>query len=221
MSTRSSVAITQLLGRWSAGDREAAAVVLPLVYDELRRIAAGRFRRERPDHTLQATAVVHEAFLRLSEQQGLRWESRCHFYSLASHLMRRILVDHARRHNSAKRGAGVRQVPLTGIVDAVPGEAGGGPDLPDLLALDAALTRLERFDRRQAAVVEMRFYGGLTVEEVAVCLEVSPETVWREWRRARAWLRCELAPAERRPRGGASAGAVGPAPATAGRGTAT
>ena len=184
-------AITELLRQWSSGDRKAAEEVLPLVYDELRRIAASQLRQERSEHTLQATAIVHEAYLRLSEQTSLRWLSRTHFYAFAAHLIRRILVDHARTRNRAKRGGEMQRITMAEIEElADPGES------PDLMALDDALTALEELDPRKAAVVELRFFAGLSIEETAAQLGVSPETVGREWRRAKAWLYHQLHPAE-------------------------
>jgi RNA polymerase sigma factor (TIGR02999 family) len=184
-------AVTELLQRWSSGDREAAEEVLPLVYDELRRIAAGQLRQERSEHTLQATAIVHEAYLRLSEQSSLRWPSRTHFYAFAAHLIRRILVDHARARNRAKRGGELQRISVAEI-DAL---AGAG-ESPDLEALDDALTALEARDPRMALVVELRFFAGLSIEETATQLGISPKTVVREWGRAKAWLYKELHPAE-------------------------
>lgn len=182
--------ITLLLQRWSAGDRDAAARVLPLVYDELRRIASEQFGRERSGHTLQATAVVNEAYLRLAGQRGLSWPSRAHFFAFAAHLMRRVLVDYARHRNRDKRGGHWERVTL----------AEAGAVLPrmgtDLEALDQALDRLGNLDAQKAAVVEMRFFGGLTLEETAEQLGVSPETVSRQWRRAKAWLSTQLQPRE-------------------------
>ena len=186
--------VTELLQRWSTGDREAAERVLPLVYDELRRMAAKQLRLERGEHTLQATAIVHEAYLRLAEQGGFRWPSREHFFAFAAHLMRRILVDHARQRNRAKRGGHSRQVTLAEIEEL------GGLRLapgPDLVALDEALTRLEALDPRKAAIVELRFFSGMSLGETAAQLGVSAETVGREWRRARAWLYDALRPEER------------------------
>jgi len=180
--------ITKWLQQWSVGDREAAEQVLPLVYDELRRIAAAQLRRERGEHTMQATAIVHEAYLRLSEQDGLRWPSRAHFFAFAAHLIRRILVDHARLRKRAKRGGDLQRVTL-----AEAGELALGRS-PDLVAVDDALSALEALDPRKAAVVELRFFAGLSLEETAVQLGVSPETVSREWRRAKAWLYRELRP---------------------------
>jgi RNA polymerase sigma factor (TIGR02999 family) len=178
--------VTDLLQAWSAGDEEAATQVLPLVYEALRHIAIREFRRERRDHTLQATVLVHEAYLRLCELHGLSWESRSHFFAFAAHLIRRILVDHARRKNRGKHGGRVYRVTL-GEAEEV-----GSSRPPDLLALDEALSSLEVLDPRKAAVVELRFFGGLTLEETAAQLRVSPDTVSREWRRAKAWLYDEL-----------------------------
>lgn len=181
--------ITQLLQRWSEGDRQAADEILPLVYGELRRIAEGHFRKERPGHTLQPTALVHEAWLRLAKERGLQWQSRVQFFGLAAHLIRRILVDHARKHNRQKRGGGIQRVELEEAAEL----AAGRP--PELTALDDALERLAAVDPRKAKVVELRFFAGLDVAETAEVLGVSVETVKREWRRARAWLFDELAPA--------------------------
>jgi RNA polymerase sigma factor (TIGR02999 family) len=179
--------VTELLRKWSQGDEEAAAQVIPSLYDELRRLAAAQLRREQEGHTLQPTAIVHEAFLRLHGQAGLEWQNRRHFYGFAAHLIRRILVDHARQRQWAKRGGGLLRVEL--------GEAAAAAArTPDLLALDDALAGLEKLDPRKAAVVELRFFGGLSVEESAAYLGVSVETVGREWRRARAWLRHTLEP---------------------------
>jgi RNA polymerase sigma-70 factor (ECF subfamily) len=178
--------VTQLLQRWSDGERAAAARVLPLVYQELRRIASRQLRRERGDHTLQATALVHEAFLRLEAQEGLHWLSRDHFYAFASHLIRRILVDYARQRNRAKRGGVVTRCSLAEAEELALARS------PDLVALDDALSSLEAIDPRKAAVVELRFFAGLTLDETAAQLGVSAETVGREWRRAKAWLYREL-----------------------------
>ncbi len=184
--------ITKLLQTWSEGDQEAAERVLPLVYDELRHIASRQLRQEREGHTLQATAVVHEAYLRLQGQGGFEWPSRAHFFAFAAHLIRRILVDHARHRNRAKRGGGLERVTLAEAADLALERC------PDLVALDEALTCLESLDPRKAAVVELRFFAGLTLDETAQHLGVSPETVGREWRRARAWLYDQLQPVEGR-----------------------
>lgn len=174
--------ITQLLAQWSAGDPEATERVLPLVYDELHRIAERQLRQERDAHTLQATAIVHEAYLRLAGQAGLEWPSRAHFFAFSAHLIRRILVDYARRRNRAKRGGLSKQITLAEAAD-LPFEK-----RPDLIALNEALSDLEKVDPRKATVVELKFFAGLTLEEIAEQLRISPETVSREWRRARAWL---------------------------------
>lgn len=184
--------VTQLLQNWSSGNRGAAEQVLPLVYQELRRIAARQLRRERDDHTLEATALVHEAYMRLQGQEGFHWPSRAHFFAFAAHLIRRILVDHARNRNRAKRGGGWEKVTLAEAADLALSQS------PDLLALDEALTSLEAVDPRKAAVVELRFFAGLNLEETAAQLGVSPETVGREWRRAKAWLYSQLRPEEER-----------------------
>ena len=174
--------VTQLLARWSSGDQKAAERVLPLVYEELRRIAARQLRQERGDHTLQATAIVHEAYLRLTEQAGLEWPSRAHFFAFAAHLIRRILVDYARHRNRAKRGGPAEKITLVEVADLALEKS------PDLVALDEALSGLEKIDPRKATVVELKFFGGLTLEEISAQLGISTETVSREWRRARAWL---------------------------------
>lgn len=180
--------ITQLLARWSSGDQEAVEQVLPLVYEELRSIASRQLRRERSDHTLQPTAIVHEAYLRLVEQAGLDWPSRSHFYGFAARLIRRILVDHARHRNWAKRGGLVQKVTLVEAADLALEKN------PDIIDLDEALCSLEKVDPRKATVVELKFFGGLTLEEIAAHLAISSETVSREWRRARAWLYKALQP---------------------------
>jgi RNA polymerase sigma factor (TIGR02999 family) len=173
---------TQLLLAWTAGDRRALDQMLPLVYDELHRLASSYLSRERPDHTLQPTALVHEAFLRLINQREVDWRNRAQFLGVAAGLMRRILVNHARDRAAAKRGGERERVSLS-LVE-VPS---GGPDV-DLIALEDALERLAALDERKAKVVELRFFGGLSVEEVAEVLGVSRATVEREWSFARAWL---------------------------------
>jgi RNA polymerase sigma factor (TIGR02999 family) len=202
--TPESATLTQLLGRWSAGDRAAVGIALPRVYAELRRIAARELRRERPDHTLGATEIVHEAYLRLirdAGDAGLSWPSRNHFFAFASHLMRRILVDHARHRNRQRRGGGRELLTLSAAAQVDLAGLSGRPGMAnsDLLALDEALSRLAALDPQKATIVELRFFGGLTVEETAGQLGVSVETVGRHWRRARAWLYEELHPAEEHP----------------------
>jgi len=179
--------VTGLLKRWSAGDRQAQESLFPLVYEELRALAAASFRSERKDHTLQPTALVHEAYLRLIGQDRVAWQNRAHFFGIAAQMMRRILVDHARRKKARKRDAATFRVELAAQ------EEGAPVDLdPEILALDEALKELEALDPRQAQIVELRFFGGLTVEETAEVTAVGTATVKREWRTARAWLRREL-----------------------------
>lgn len=178
--------VTELLQAWSAGDDQAGAKVLSLVYEDLRLIARREFRRERRDHTLQATAAVHEAYLRLCQAHGLHWDNRTRFFAFAAHLIRRILVDHARQRQRAKRGGRSLRVTLEEAAEVTSSKP------PDLIALDGALSSLAELDQRKAAVVELRFFGGLTLEETAAYLGISSETVSREWRRAKAWLYAEL-----------------------------
>lgn len=182
----SEATITLLLKDWAAGDPAAAEEVIPLVYQELRRIAARQLQQERVTHTLQPTAIVHEAYLRLSGQGELAWPSRTHFYAFAGHLIRRILVDYARTRNCAKREGRYEKVTLDDAGDLALEKS------PDLVALDAALSDLEKVDPRKAAVVELRFFTGLSLEEIAGQLGVSLETVGRDWRRAKAWLYSRL-----------------------------
>ncbi len=176
---------SHLLAAWNDGDRAARDRLMQLVYNELRGVARAYMRRERSDHTLQATALVHEAYLRLAGGVAIEWKDRAHFFRAAAQAMRRILVDHTRSLKAAKRGQG-RKVVLeeTRLIS---------PSLDlDLLDLDGALGELEKLDERQARIVELRFFAGLTVEETATTLELSPATVKREWRTAKAWLRREL-----------------------------
>jgi RNA polymerase sigma factor (TIGR02999 family) len=177
--------VTALLAAWSNGDPAVGSTLMDAVYSELRRLARGYLRRERRDHSLPPTALVHEAYLKLVDQRRVRWQSRAHFFAIAAHVMRRVLVDHARAHGAAKRGAGAR-VPLQDIDASVE-----GPDI-EILALDAALDRLAAIDQRRSQLVELRFFGGLTVDETAVVLGVAPITVKRDWALARAWLYREL-----------------------------
>jgi RNA polymerase sigma factor (TIGR02999 family) len=178
--------ITALLLAWREGQPGALDRLLLLVYDDLRRQARRQLRRERSDHTLQPTALVHEAFLRLGGQGAARWQNRRQFFAVASQAMRRVLVDHARAHGAAKRGDGRTRVSLEEW-----SAAGAAPQV-DVLALDQALERLERIDPRQARVVELRYFGGLSAPEAAEVLEVSLATVNRDWAMARAWLFREL-----------------------------
>jgi len=174
--------ITMLLLAWSEGDREALDRLVPLVYGELRRLAQSYMRRERAGHTLQTTALIHEAFLRLIDAGQVRLESRTHFFAVASRLMRQILVDFARSRGYQKRGGGAEQVSLDEALVI------GQPPDEDLVALDEALAALAEVDERKARVVELRFFGGLTEAEMAETLKVSPETVRRDWRLAKSWL---------------------------------
>jgi RNA polymerase sigma factor (TIGR02999 family) len=178
--------VTRLLVAWSQGDEGALDTLLPLVYAELREMAHRYLGRERRDHTLQPTAVVHEAFLRLVKQRRVDWKNRSHFFAVAAQSMRRILVDHARARAADKRGGGQTLIAL----DAAP--SGETPRTVDLIALDDALGRLEKLDRAKASVVEMRFFGGLTIDETAEALGASPSTVKRDWTLARAFLYREL-----------------------------
>jgi RNA polymerase sigma-70 factor (ECF subfamily) len=177
--------VSGLLRAWGDGDRSALDRLTPIVYDELRRLARIYMRGERPGNSLQATALVNEAYMRLVDYKGMKWQNRAHFFAVSAQLMRRILVDHARRHNQ-KRGGGVRHVSLedTAVV--------AGDRSADLVALDDALEAMAIIDPRKVQVVEMRFFGGLTVEETAEVLKISPVTVKRDWNTAKAWLYREL-----------------------------
>jgi RNA polymerase sigma factor (TIGR02999 family) len=186
MSTLAESDITRLLHALSQGQREALDRLMPLVYDELLRIAHAQLRRERPGHTLSTTAVVHEAYLKLVNLREVDWQHRAHFFAVAARLMRRILIDYARTRKRAKRGGNVRQVPLDEALDVA-------VDRPERLEeLDAALARLEARNERQCRVVECRCFAGLSVEETAAALDVSAATVKRDWAFARAWLNREL-----------------------------
>ena len=178
--------VTALLGDWSRGDATALNQLLPVVYAELRRVAARQLRNERPNHTLQATALVHEVFIRLVDQRHVDWQNRAHFFGVAASVMRRILVDHARRHGARKRGDGVRCVSIDEANEVA------APDAMPVLALDQALGRLEHVDAELAKIVELRAFGGLTIDEAAHVLSVSPSTAKRDWRTAKAWLNREL-----------------------------
>jgi RNA polymerase sigma factor (TIGR02999 family) len=179
--------ITQLLIAWSDGRREALDDLMPIVYADLRRVAAGYMRREAAGHALQPTALVHEAYVRLVDQKQVKWRNRAHFFGVAAVLMRRILVDHARRRRAEKRGGDWERVTLAG--DEV---AADTHKEIDVLALDEALERLAEFDPQQARIVELRYFGGLTIEETAEIVGISAATVVREWTIAKAWLRADL-----------------------------
>ena len=187
--------VTGLLRAWSAGDRAALDRLTPLVYAELRRLARRRMHRERPDHTLQTTALVHEAYLRLVNAAAVDWQDRAHFFALSAQMMRRILVDAARARVAGKRGARFHRVNHSTAVnlDEIPDT--GNYRGEDLVALDEALSGLAQMNPRHARVIELRFFGGLTVEETASVLGISPQSVMRDWKIAKAWLKKELTPA--------------------------
>jgi RNA polymerase sigma-70 factor (ECF subfamily) len=184
--------VTQLLLAWGAGDRAAGERLLPAVYAELHRQAERAMRREGSDHTLQPTALVHEAYLRLVDQRRVAWRNRAQFFGIAAETMRRILVDHARGRLAAKRGAGAARVTLDDEAPIAGGAGGASADALDVLALHDALERLAALDEAQARVVELRYFGGLGIEETAEAMGISPATVKREWAVARGWLRREL-----------------------------
>ena len=186
MNTSQPSEITRILHAWNNGDKDAEEKLLPFVYAQLKRQAQILMSRERSDHTLQPTALVHEAFMRLSEESGIEWENRSHFYGIASHLMRQILIQHARRHAAAKRGNNV--VHFSVHDTQIPLEERAG----SIIALDEALARLSEIDERQAKIVEMRFFGGFTNEEIAESLGVTERTVIRIWKAAKFWLYREL-----------------------------
>lgn len=179
--------VTDLLIAWSDGRREALDDLMPLVYEDLRRVAAGYMRREALDHALQPTALVHEAYVRLIDQRQVKWRNRAHFFGVAAGMMRRILVDHARRRRAEKRGGGRERVTLEG--DEV---ASVGSKEIDVLSLHESLERLAAFDAQQERIVELRYFGGLTIDEAAEVIGISPATVVREWTIAKAWLRADL-----------------------------
>ena len=174
--------VTQLLADWGKGDRSALDKLLPLVHSELRRIAQRQMRQERAGHTLQATALVNEAYLKLAGQQGFDWQNRAHFFAVCAQVMRHILIDHARAQARDKRGGGAIQVSLNDALVVADDQAA------HFIALEEALRVLERLDPQKGKIVELRYFGGLSIEEAAEVLNVSPRTVRREWQRARAWL---------------------------------
>jgi len=178
--------VTKLLEKWSGGDEAALEQLMPLVHDELHRLAHHHMRKESPGHILQTSALINEAYLRLVDQPQIRFENRAHFFGIAARLMRRILVDDARKRNSAKRGGSMIQVPLDEASATVADQAA------NVAALDDALQRLEEIDKRQGQIVELRFFGGLSVDETAEVMKIAPITVMREWNKAKAWLYREL-----------------------------
>jgi len=177
--------VTRLLMDWRAGSEEAASKLIQIVYDELHRIASRYLAYERPDHTLQPTALVHEAYLRLVEQKGGNWQDRAHFFAVAAQTMRHLLVDYARARKTDKRGGGLQRVELDNVTLFA-------AEAEEIVALDEALTRLKEMDACQAKVVELRYFGGLSTQEVAEVLGISERTVRREWSMAKAWLYGEL-----------------------------
>ena len=178
--------ITQLLVDWGNGNQAALDRLMPLVYTELRQLARRYMRQERPGHTIQTTALIHEAYLRLVDQNHVRWQNQAHFFGIAARLMRQILIEHARRHTRAKRGGGAGTIALDEVAVVSRTRA------TELLDLDDALERLAAIDPRKSRVVELRFFGGLSVEEAATVLHVAPNTVLRDWRLAKAWLHREI-----------------------------
>lgn len=174
--------VTELLSRWNDGDVAARDALIPLVYDELRRVAKKHLAGQRSDHTLQATALVHEAYLRLVNRKAANWQGRTHFFALAAQMMRQILVDHARMHSAAKRGGGT-------VALLLDDDLAGKPEINlDLIGLDRAMKQLASLDARQSQIVELRFFGGLSIEEAARVVDISPATAKREWATARVWL---------------------------------
>ena len=184
---RSSEGITKLLIDWGKGDQAALEKLMPLVYSELRRLASNYLRRERAEHTLQPTALVNEAYLKLIDQRNAKWQNRAHFFGISAQLMRRILVDHARQHQAVKRGGSAQQRVSITTVEKLIKE----PEI-DLLALNEALDELARMDPQQSQIVELKFFGGLSIEEIAEVLGIGHATVERDWKMARAWLRRQL-----------------------------
>lgn len=188
MGLQQSGSITELLERFGRGQQEADAKLVSLVYDELHRLAVRYMRKERGDHTLQPTALVHEAYLRLASQRSKSWKSRSHFFAVAALLMRQILVDSARHRLAAKRGAWKRRVRLEDAVEDFPQLVLDPVQAEDLIVIDDALTALSKIDQRRSRIVELRFYGGMTTKEIARALDISERTVDREWAAAQAWL---------------------------------
>jgi len=186
MTTLSQIGVTELLVDWSKGDQEALNKLTPMVYDELHKLASRYLRRERSNHTLQTTALVHEAYLKLVDQKDANWQNRAQFFAVAAQLMRRILVDYARRHRASKRGGSYYKLTLDEVL------ASSGEKDAELLALDDALDRLAAIDPQQSRVVELRVFAGLSLEETAHALDISPRTVRREWSMAKAWLHKEI-----------------------------
>ena len=186
MSANSSQEVTSLLIAWSDGDKAALEKLMPLVYDELHRLAARYMRRESPGHTLQTSALVNEAYLKLVDQKKVRWQNRAHFFGVAAQMMRRILVDHARTRARVKRGAGVQKLSLNEAAIVTPEKA------EEFILIDQALTNLSKIDPAKSRIVEMKIFCGLNIEEIAEVEKVSTSTIEREWRKAKAWLHREI-----------------------------
>lgn len=186
MPQKSDGPVTELLARWRSGDQNALDALMPLVYSELRQLAQHYLRKERNDHTLQSTALVHEAYLRLAGQSAPQWQNRAHFFGIAAHLMRQILVEHARGRGAAKRGGGATKITLDESLGM--SMATAQQNEVDVIVLDKALDALTELDEQQGRIVELRFFGGLTIEDTSEVLGISPATVKREWVTARAWL---------------------------------
>lgn len=185
--------VTELLLSWNQGDRDALDRLIPLVEAELRRLARRFMRRERGDHTLQTSALINEAYLKLVDQQSVQWQDRAHFFAVSAQIMRHILIDHARKHQYAKRGGGAEKIPLDEVAELSDQRAA------ELIAMDDALRDLATADPRKSQIVELRFFGGLSIEETAEALDISPATVTREWRMARAWLHHAMSSNEAEP----------------------
>jgi RNA polymerase sigma factor (TIGR02999 family) len=185
MSAPDQADVTRLLKAWSGGDRQALEDLLPVVQAEVRKLARSYLRRERADHTLQPTALVNEAYMRLIDQRNVQWQNRAHFFGIAAQMMRRVLVDHARMRQAEKRGSGEAALVLDDSIQVIDRNL-------DFVAVDDALKALAQLDPRQAKIVELRFFGGLSIEETAEVIQLSPATVKREWASARVWLRREL-----------------------------
>jgi RNA polymerase sigma factor (TIGR02999 family) len=183
--------VSEMLAKWRAGDEESLRRLVPLVYNELRRLAHYHLRKERPDHTLQSTALVHEAYLRLAKQGPMLFENRTHFFAVCAQLMRQILVEYARRRKAAKRDGGYRVTLVDGAIALTEARS------VDIVALDDALNGLAKLDPQQSRIVELRFFGGLSIEETSQVLGISPATVKRHWTTARVWLHNEISRAER------------------------
>lgn len=188
MNDKSPSEITQMLIELTGGNKDIVNQILPHIYDELRRLAGSYLRRERNDHTLQPTALVHEAYMKLIDQKQVKWQNRAHFFGIAAQVMRRILMDHARKHSAGKRGGEAEKLPLEEEILIVSHDKSA-----DLIALDDALEGLAEIDAQKAKIVELRYFGGLSIEETAEVMEVSVPTINRQWRMAKAWLHSQIA----------------------------